>query len=205
MLVKNFPKTRISIGVPIINRDVLSRAYHYADRLETMHRRKHTEVEQRCVTVIPPFLCSWEECAHIMNLCRLANFENNYITKVSYSVKGIYVMSFETELLFCLRVKKVTSGLETAEFLKTIKALKRDLAKLGVEYVPAPLEYRTPHIELFRRQKIKTNPLLIPRSVLNVVERSRKEDPVCFTSGKITLYQQDERGAWKPCPTLIEY
>lgn len=171
------------IGATIATRQALERVDRYEMRLLGEVNRS----EEKHLTILPPFLATYEEASEINMGCAMSSILSTHpMNTTMFAMQGLDIMEFGGVQFLHFPIQTFTTGESWADFVLRIRKRLHEL-KLEFRH-PIPKEYR-PHITLMEGEHLRGD-----RSVQALIRESIKESKLHFHATYLTLYAKYKRG-----------
>lgn len=179
------------LGGTIVNQVVLKRVQDYEDRVHELFARENIVKHERHITIVPPFLASYQIASEINTKCAMASLLSTHpLTATRFFLQHLEIMSFEglDILHFPIRVDERTPGAEML-FIDYVKTLRERFSTFGIKFKnKIPTEYK-PHITVFTGENLRDS-----SGVCSMLRESKRQKPLLFYSGYPSLYTKCKEG-----------
>lgn len=191
--MKTNKKVRCYLGATLIHPGVFARVQRYSDEARIGLGMDSVILRELHITLLPPFETTYESATRINLACACSTIIRNHpLTSTSFLIRNLSTMCWENVDVLHFPIKLSSKIHQGRRFLDYIESLRNKVTQsdefMWKETIPDSFY---PHITVATLEKRKITPY-----VQSLIEKSRKETPVCFHAGYPTLYAKYKTGGW---------
>jgi hypothetical protein len=171
------------VGATIVSHQALNRVQTYEKNLH----RSSEQAKEKHLTVLPPFMATYEEASDINLSCALSSILSTHpINTTVFAMQGLDIMEFGGLQFLHFPIEAFATKEPWADFVLRIRERLQEL-KLEFRY-PIPDEYRS-HITVFEGKNLQDD-----RGIQALIRQSHKEPALHFHALYLSLYAKYNHG-----------
>lgn len=172
------------MGATVIGSNTLGRVWKYTERVKGKIRRESH------LTVLPPFIATYEEASDINLGCMSTSVLSTHpINAAIFEMRGLDLMEFNGEEFLHFPITVHMTGPETWEAY--VLRTRQRLVDSGISFASEiPKEHR-PHINIFAGKYLSKD-----QSIAALISESQNEPALYFNADYLTLYAKYKNG-WR--------
>jgi hypothetical protein len=171
------------LGATIVSHQALTRVKAYTEKITG----PVDDVYEKHLTVLPPFLASFEDASAINLGCAGASILSTHpINTTIFAMKGLDVMGFGGMSFLHFPIQTFTTGEPWNDYVWRVRKKLRE-HKVDFRH-PIPDEYK-PHITIHEGKNLGSD-----RSMTSLIRESKREPVIHFQAYYLTLYAKYKHG-----------